>query len=344
MRSIIVKQIVFAGALAAAAFGQTPKFKVLIFNKAGGYVHNSITPMSDAVIAWSKEFGFEVTATADATVFTPASLARFQVVMWNNTTETGLVLNAAQKAAYLDYAKTGGYVGVHGAGDTKGTWADYTASVVGSELSTHGNGNAVMNRDPQGAAHPVVTGAKLGTSIALDAQLTMSDEWYSYKVQPRGLPNLTVLYTLDEKTFKANPPMGGDHPITWARQFPTGGRVFYTGLGHSNVTKVPFVKNLIVNALFWAAKMDGTSAISLDAPRGAASGFTAFSRAPASLDVEVAAPGRHAVEVASLDGRRAGTCSGEGRASCAFGGLRSAVYSVSLVTASGRESRLVAVP
>jgi type 1 glutamine amidotransferase len=339
-----LKTTILFGVLAAAAFAQAPKFKVLVFNKAGGYVHKSITPLSDAVTAWSKEFGFEVTTTADATVFTPASLARFQVVMWNNTTETGLVLNAAQKAAYLDYAKTGGYVGVHGAGDTKGTWADYTNGVVGSELSTHGNGNAVMNQDPQGAAHPVATGDKLGTNLVLDKKITMSDEWYSYKVQPRGLSNLTVLYTLDEKSFSANPPMG-DHPITWTRVFPAGGRVFYTGMGHSDITKVAYMKSLIVNALFWAAKMDAGSAINVDGSPARGSAFTAFSAGPASLTVNLGLDGPHSVEIATLDGRRVGAFAGDGRKSYTFANLRPAtVYSLSVRTKAGRESRLALVP
>lgn len=68
----------------------------------------------------------------------------------------------------------------------------------------------------------------------LPAQWKRKDEWYHYKSVAK---DLHVLIKLDESslTYKPNdlPFKMGDHPIAWYHDFE-GGRVFYTGLGHTD--------------------------------------------------------------------------------------------------------------
>lgn len=73
--------------------------------------------------------------------------------------------------------------------------------------------------------------------------------------------NVTVLYTLDESSCE-NPcsPAMGDHPIVWVRQEPTGGRLFYSGMGHMDhvFQKTVMTKNLRKQALEWAVAAESS--------------------------------------------------------------------------------------
>ena len=60
----------------------------------------------------------------EASVMTTANLAQYSVVILNNSTESGKFINIDQRAALLEYMKKGGFIGFHGAGDTKGSWPD----------------------------------------------------------------------------------------------------------------------------------------------------------------------------------------------------------------------------
>src|SRR5690606_14184531 len=55
-----------------------------------------------------------------------------------------------------------------------------------------------------------------------------------------GFPPVRVTTHLDEATYgepvEARWTMEGDHPMSWYRKFPTGGRFFYTALGHHTET------------------------------------------------------------------------------------------------------------
>ena len=54
------------------------------------------------------------------------------------------------------------------------------------------------------------------------------DEWYDFRdIQPDN----KVLMKVDETSYKGG-KMNGNHPIAWYKEFE-GGRIFYTGLGHT---------------------------------------------------------------------------------------------------------------
>ena len=55
---------------------------------------------------------------------------------------------------------------------------------------------------------------------------------------------MNILINLNEKSYKGG-KMGDAHPIAWYHEFE-GGRVFYTGLGHTDETysDAEFLKHL----------------------------------------------------------------------------------------------------
>jgi uncharacterized protein len=79
-----------------------------------------------------------------------------------------------------------------------------------------------------------VDDSKASITRGLQSEWTMTDEWYSFRSDPRK-NGAQILATLDESTYK---PMSGktdismgDHPIAWT-QCVKDGRSFYTAIGH----------------------------------------------------------------------------------------------------------------
>jgi hypothetical protein len=67
------------------------------------------------------------------------------------------------------------------------------------------------------------------STSSLPFDWTRTDEWYNFKLSPRGLVH--VLATVDEQTYSGG-TMGDDHPVAWYHEFE-GGRSWYTALGHT---------------------------------------------------------------------------------------------------------------
>lgn len=193
---------------------------VLVFSKTDGFRHSSIPAGIAAVQQLGSVNGFGVTATEDATSFTPAILSRYQAVIFLST--TGDVLNNTQQAAFESYlASGGGFVGVHSASDTEYDWPWY-GGLVGTYF----------------AGHPPVQMATLNvedrTTVAtahLGATWDRSDEWYNFRTSPRA--SARVLLSLSEASYSGGTM--GDHPIAWCQNYG-GGRSFYTGLGHTEAS------------------------------------------------------------------------------------------------------------
>jgi type 1 glutamine amidotransferase len=334
----------------AAAAQDVSKFRVLYYNKSpagAAYVHTSaIAAMKDSILSWGKSFGFAVDVGADASVMSAANLAKYRTVVFDNvSSETADALpQAAQRTALLDYIKTGGFVGIHAAAEA-GRWPDLVA-LLGAKMTIHTSETneltAGLNLDAGAANLPLVAGmAATGSKITLPAKVSLVDEWYSYTASPRNIAGVQVLYTLDEKTFTPAAVMG-DHPIAWYRVFPGGGRMFYTGIGHSApYLAQPFVKNLLVNAIFATAGMDAASGIGAASLSGLAAGFQARAAGPARLEVSVTGNGPHTLSLLSLDGKRIARRSGQGPRVYGFADLSAAgLVLIELVSPAGRRSGL----
>ena len=191
---------------------------MLVFSKTTGFRHQSIPDGIAALRGIGAELGMTVDATEDAGRFADAELARYQAVVFLQT--TGELLDDGQQAALQRYLQAGGgWLGVHAASDAEYDWPWYSA-LVGGQFRRH---PAVQ------AATVVVDPAGRSLAGPVPEKWRRSDEWYDFRADPRG--RVRVLATVDETTYDGG-GMGADHPIAWCHDYD-GGRSWYTAMGHT---------------------------------------------------------------------------------------------------------------
>ncbi|MCI0528426.1 MAG: ThuA domain-containing protein, partial [Nitrospira sp.] len=66
--------------------GNSSKFTALVFTKTAGFRHSSIPDGITSIQSLGNQHHFHVDAAEDATVFTDENLAKYQVVIFLNTT------------------------------------------------------------------------------------------------------------------------------------------------------------------------------------------------------------------------------------------------------------------
>ncbi|MFJ2152684.1 ThuA domain-containing protein [Streptomyces microflavus] len=249
MRKSRVRRLACAVALALGAAFLSPgiqsaaaaadPYQVLVFSKTAGFRHDSIPAGITAIQQLGAADDFTVTATEDATAFTPQNLAEYEAVVFLST--TGDVLDDTQQNALKGYVDGGGgFVGVHAAADTEYDWPEYE-DLVGAWFQSH----------------PAIQEARLTTedhvhpaTAHLDDTWTRTDEWYNYRSNPRQ--DVHVLQSLDESSYSGG-EMAGDHPITWCHP-QQDGRSFYTGLGHTIESFAdPDFRQLLLGGIQYAA-------------------------------------------------------------------------------------------
>ena len=257
---------VFAALVAAAvAFGATASLPataqdetaVLVFTRTAGFRHLSIPDAIAAIESLGAEHGFSVEATEDPGAFTDENLARFDAVVFANT--TGDVVEADGQAAFERYVRGGGgWVGVHSAADTEYEWEFYGELLGGAWFLAHPiqQPGLVIRED---AAHP-------STAHLADSWLVPLEEWYSFVRSPRD--RVHVLLSIDEDSYLQDPnttnlpggpdfPQGrtgvmGDHPISWCHDLGQG-RAWYTAMGHeSYLYQLPDYRQHLLNGILTA--------------------------------------------------------------------------------------------
>src|SRR5215510_1536840 len=221
--------------------------RALVFSKTAGFRHDSIPDGLAAISQLGQQNNFDVDATEDASVFTDANLARYQTVVFLNT--TGDLLDNGQQAAFERYIRNGGgFVGVHSATDTEYDWAWY-GGLVGAYFQSH----------------PMIQPAKIvvedgshPSTTTLPVEWRRTDEWYNFRSNPRG--RVKVLATLDETTYSGG-AMGADHPIAWCQLYD-GGRAWYTAGGHTRESYAePLFRQHLLGGIQFTAKIkDGACA------------------------------------------------------------------------------------
>ena len=256
---------------------------MLVFSKTAGFRHDSIPQGIAAIQKLGTENGFTVDATEDATAFTDANLAQYDVIVFMST--TGDILNTDQQKAFERYMHAGGgFAGVHAASDTEYTWP-YYGQMLGGYFRNHPNGTPQATIRIEDADEPSTTG--------IPAAWVRNDEWYNFQkpnnpVVNGNQPNIPdysprtsgvhVLATVDESTYDEvdDSAAADDHPIAWCSNFD-GGRAWYTGIGHTQATfSEPDALKHLLGGLKTAAK-------AVDADCGAER-----QRTPTTDDFEVA--------------------------------------------------------
>jgi type 1 glutamine amidotransferase len=230
---------------------------ILVFSKTNGFRHEEAIPAGNALFAkLAKDNSWGYFQTENGATFSPAILARFDAVIFNNT--SGDVFTPQQRAAFKAFVEGGGgYVGIHAAGDNSHeAWEWYVDNVIGTHFIGH-------PMDPQfQKATMRIEDRNHPATRNLPATVERTDEWYSFDRSPRR-PGITVLATLDEKTYVQKGPfgkdlaMGSDHPIVWQRCVGKG-RIFYSAGGHTaSAFSEPEFSGMLTGAVRWALKLAG---------------------------------------------------------------------------------------
>jgi len=212
------------------------KERVLVFTKTAGYRHESIETGVETVAELGRQNGFEVTHTEDATVFTKEYLSQYNLVVFLNT--TGDILNEVQQKSFETYVKNGGnFMGIHSAADTEYEWPWY-GKLVGAYF---------FNHPEKSKADIIKMDHTHKACLHLPERWSRYDEWYNYKSISS---DIHVLLILDETTYKGG-ENGPNHPISWYHEYD-GGRVFYTGMGHTkeSYAEPAFKKHLLGGILY----------------------------------------------------------------------------------------------
>ncbi len=219
--------VVASGATTGAARQSAPA-SVLIFHQTGSpdLRHASIEYGIAAIQEMGARHDFTVAETQDSAVFTDASLARYDAIVWLNVIAPSL--DGAQRAAFERYiAGGGGFVGVHGPAGMETNWPWYYNELIGTFYHSH----------PYPPEFPVTQHATIAvedrthpSTAHLPDRWEFTEEWWNFYGSPR--PEVHVLASLDESTYAPGPGAMGDHPVTWCHT-PAGGRAWYTNLGHS---------------------------------------------------------------------------------------------------------------
>jgi cytochrome c len=218
--------IAFLALLSAGNAEAQMKPRLLVFKKTAGFHHGSIPLAAQAIMKMGQENGFLVDTTTDANKITESNLKKYTALVFAST--TGDILNSAQQADLERYIQAGGgFVGIHAAADAEYNWPWY-GKMVGGYFAHHPN--------QQMATLTVVDKNFIATKM-LPTEWKRKDEWYHYKTVN---PDIHVLINLEESSLTYNKnggddayKMGAQHPIAWYHEFD-GGRVFYTGLGHTD--------------------------------------------------------------------------------------------------------------
>jgi type 1 glutamine amidotransferase len=229
-----------------------PGFRVLVLAEHGG-IHR---PFVDAAKKWlngeSQRNGFTIDYLEDTARIDSAFLKQHRLFIQLNYPPYGWTPVAAH--AFEDYIDLGqgGWIGFHHAtllGEFDGypIWPWFQQFMGGIRFKDYIRTFASATVDAEAAEHPVMQGLPHSFEIR-------DEEWYTYDRSPR--PNVHVLATVDEKTYKPDSPikMGGDHPVIWTNEHYKARNV-YIFMGHrpEHFQNPNFLK-LFHNAIIWASQ------------------------------------------------------------------------------------------
>ncbi len=230
--------------------GQTT---VLLFSKSTAFRHSESIEAGKSVFSdLAKKNNWFLFDTEEGGVFNSDQLAKFDVVVFNNS--TGRVLNDEQQKTLETYVEDGGsLIGIHGAGDDSHHWDWYEQNLMGTKFSHH-------SLSPQFQEAEVTLNNVSDSLITKDlpATWTHTDEWYVFFDNPRA-KGFTILYSIDGEKINAdgnilwmtdkNFGMGKDHPVAWYRSAGKG-KTFYTSMGHdATAWKQPAFVQMLENVI-----------------------------------------------------------------------------------------------
>lgn len=254
--SMLILALLVASPLVGQESSASRAPRLLFLTHAGLYKHASLRPAEEAVTAWGRESGFDVTAvqgyeedpdSLDLGFLTPEYLARFDGLMM--MTNGNLPVSDEQKRAIVDFVRSGkGFVGVHNAALTFYDYPPFGRMLGGYFLRPVAQDRLFVLR-VEDREHPATR--MLGSSWPL------VDEFYVYGREEwdpsspdenvdelfgnpipvafsRDRVHVLLSIDTDESDLDGLPFLdpGGDYPQAWYREFGEG-RSFYTSIGHT---------------------------------------------------------------------------------------------------------------
>ena len=215
---LVLTGLLLISAVPALSQHSNKEAAMLIFSKTEGFRHASIPEGIQAFKELARQKGIAAVHSENAHYFHPDSLSKFNLVVFLNT--TGNILDNRQQQHLEEFiANGGGFIGLHSAADTEYDWPWY-GKLVGAYFESH---------PPVQEASLSVVNNNHSTTAFLPDQWVRTDEWYNYKDIN---PDIKVLLNLEEATYEGG-KNGASHPISWYQDFKSGGRMFYTGGGHT---------------------------------------------------------------------------------------------------------------
>lgn len=227
---------------------------VLVLSKTNGFIHREALPAATAMLAeLAEKNGWHIYQTENAATHNAKDLARFDVVVWNNT--SGDILTDEQRESFKSWLLAGGkWLGLHAAGgDISYDWSWFPDTLIGAQFIGH-----TMSPHLQDASVVVAEPSEL-TAHLQQPWVVNQEEWYGFDRNPRDTGS-TILLALDEssydttETFSTDSSMPGEHPIAWMHKVGKG-TVIYSAIGHTAETyALPAYREFISRAINYLAE------------------------------------------------------------------------------------------
>ena len=260
-----------AGSGGSAGAANTAPIKVLVFNYATGFGHQTretaIPLLQTAAAAnninldlkyailkdrygnnYIPEGTSDVSAgmPVDLSAFTPGGLDEYDVIFFLNT--SGHVFQGADELihqeALQDYMDQhhGGFVGTLSATDTYDEGWQWYQDMIGSIYNGESGVTSGSARWKDGVSHAILTSTMVPNPWA-----RAGDVWFDFRRDVSSLPGFTVLLLATENG-------GSERESAWVHELAGGGRVFYTAFGHTLDTfQDPVFITFLMTGIKWAA-------------------------------------------------------------------------------------------
>lgn len=225
---------------------------ILVLDKTNGFIHKEGLPAASRMLqALAAQEGWHIYQTDNAATHNPADLARFDLVIWNNT--SGDILTGDQRQAFRSWLEDGGrWLGLHAAGgDREYAWDWYPDTLLGAQFIGH-------TMSPQFQEAEILVADKSELTGHLPTPWVVGpEEWYAFDRNPRA-HGAKILLVLDESSYKPenagfmpfpDTSMPGEHPIAWAQRIGRGAMI-YSAIGHRPETyALPAYREFITRAI-----------------------------------------------------------------------------------------------
>ncbi|WP_080058810.1 ThuA domain-containing protein [Spirosoma aerolatum] len=229
------------------------KVKVLVYTKNGkGYVHDNIPNAIQCVQKLGQQYGFNVDASDQPSVFTEANLKQYTLLVFAST-NNDVFDTDAQRLAFRRYIEAGGgFVGIHSVMGTERSWA-WFKRMIGGTFAWHPKFQK-FKIEVIDTKHPSMDG--------LPKIWEKEDEFYFTKNMS---PGPTVIMANDLTSLNQDEPekvrmFGGSYtelyPSAWYYNFD-GGYTWCTTLGHAKTDYLDdqtFIKHIFQGIRYVASQ------------------------------------------------------------------------------------------